>query len=209
MKLSFSKFLLCSAFSLLGVLLVSCSSSNGSVSLFDGESLANWEIQSGGQFAVEGGVLKVNKGTGWLRSEKTYADFKLTMEFRFIEEEANSGIFVRTGPDSVDDENGWPEDGYQIQCRDTLEGDYPLGSLIPYGAPAFESETDMEALRAAYKPAGKWQTFEIECMGEEVRISVNGSLVTVGSHIKNLDGHIGIQGELSLLEFRKIEIEER
>ena len=193
----------------MAVILVSCSKSDRPLSLFDGESLANWEIQSGGQFAVEGGVLKVNKGTGWLRSKSSYSDFRLVMEFRFLEEGANSGVFVRTGPTSMDDENGWPENGYQIQCRDTLEGDYPLGSLIPYGAPAFESETDLEALRAAYEPTGQWQTFDIECVGEEIRISVNGSLVTRARRIKNLDGRIGIQGELGLLEFRKIELENR
>lgn len=66
------------------------------------------------------------------------------MEFPFLEEAANSGVFVRTGPTSIDDENGWPENGYKIQRQDTLESDYPMGSLIPYGAPAFESETDME-----------------------------------------------------------------
>ena len=69
-----------------------------------------------------------------------------------------------------------------------------MGLLIPYGAPAFESETDMEALRAAYKPTGQWRTLDIECVGEEIRISVSGSLFTNASHIKNLVGHIGIQG---------------
>ncbi len=209
MKSSLSKFLFFLGSALLAAIVASCSKPDRPLSLFDGESLANWEIQSGGQFAVEGGVLKVNKGTGWLRSKSSYSDFRLVMEFRFLEEGANSGVFVRTGPTSIDDENGWPENGYQIQCRDTLEGEYPLGSLIPYGAPAFESETDMEALRAAYKPTGQWQTFDIECVGEEIRISVNGSLVTKARHIKNLDGHIGIQGELGLLEFRKIEHEIR
>ena len=207
MKSSLFKFFFFSGSALLAAIVVSCSKSDRPLSLFDGESLANWEIQSDGQFAVEGGVLKVNKGTGWLRSKSSYSDFRLVMEFRFLEEGANSGVFVRTGPTSIDDENGWPENGYQIQCRDTLEGDYPLGSLIPYGAPAFESETDMEALRAACKPTGQWQTFDIECVKEKIRISVNGSLVTKARHIKNLDGHIGIQGELGLLEFRKIELE--
>ena len=114
------------------------------ICLFDGDSLANCEIESGGQFAVEGGVLKANKGTGWVSSKSSYSDFRLVMEFPFLEEAANSGVFVRTGPTSIDDENGWPENGYKIQRQDTLESDYPMGSLIPYGAPAFESKTDME-----------------------------------------------------------------
>ena len=81
------------------------------VQLFNGENLDGWEIVNDGQFLVEDGVLKLNRGTGWLRSSDTFGDFVMTMEFRFLEEEANSGIFVRTGPTSHDDEKGYPDNG--------------------------------------------------------------------------------------------------
>ena len=84
------------------------------IKLFNGTNLDGWTIINNGQFSVEDGVLKINRGTGWLRSNDTFADFVLTMEFRFLEEGANSGIFVRTGPTSADNENGWPNDGYQV-----------------------------------------------------------------------------------------------
>ncbi|MBC9890624.1 MAG: DUF1080 domain-containing protein, partial [Opitutae bacterium] len=141
-----------------------------------------------------------------LRSSQSFADFTLTMEFRFLEKGANSGIFVRTGPTSKDDENGWPDNGYQVQCMDTLEGQYPLAHMIPYGAPEFESESDIEALKRVYRPAGEWQTYEISCRGETMEIKLNGALITTCRSIKNLTGHIGIQGEHGLLEFRKIEV---
>ena len=35
----------------------------------------------------------------------------------------------------------------------------------------------------------------------------NGELITTATSIKNLRGHIGIQGELGLLVFRKISVE--
>jgi len=191
----------------IGTFVCSCSNSEKVVSLFDGTSLAGWEIQNGGNFSVENGVLKVDKGVGWLRSVDTFDDFTLTMEFRFLEEGSNSGIFVRTGPTSKDDENGWPDNGYQIQCMDTLEGTYPLATMIPYGAPPFEHESNLEALRQAYKPAGEWHIYEITCKGEEMSVSLNGSLITTATSIKNLEGHIGIQCEPGVLEFRKIEVE--
>ena len=174
-------------------------------SLFNGTSLAGWEIVNNGQFSVEDGVLKINRGTGWLRSNGTYGDFVLTMEFRFLEEGANSGIFVRTGPTSNDDANGWPNNGYQVQCMDTLTGT-PLAHLIPYGAPPFTHESDLDALKRAYKPAGEWHTYEIKAEGENLWVHLNGVLITTATNVKNLTGHIGIQGELGLLEFRKIEI---
>lgn len=183
-----------------------CADSQKSVALFDGESLAGWEIQNGGRFSVEDGVIKIDRGTGWLRSVDTYGDFILTMEFRFLEAGANSGIFVRTGPTSKDDENGWPDNGYQVQCLDTIEGANPLATIIPYGAPPFEHESDLVALKRAYRPTGEWQRYDIACRGETMEISLNGILITKCSNIKNLEGHIGIQGEKGLLEFRKIEI---
>ncbi len=178
------------------------------IQLFNGQNLDGWEIVNNGQFSVEDSVLKINRGTGWLRSSETFGDFILTMEFRFLEEEANSGIFVRTGPTSVDDERGYPDNGYQVQCMDIITGDTPLGQMIPYGAPPFEHEFDLEALQAAYNPTGEWQTYEITARGETLEVRLNGALLTTATSIKNLTGHIGIQGELGLLEFRKIEVEE-
>ena len=184
------------------------STATSAIQLFNGQDLEGWEIVNNGQFSVEGGVLKIDRGTGWLRSSETFGDFVLTMEFRFLEEEANSGIFVRTGPTSSNDDRGYPDNGYQIQLMDIITGDTPLGQMIPYGAPPFEHEFDIEALNEAYKPTGEWQTYEITAEGENLSVRLNGVLITTATSIKNLTGHIGIQGEGGLLEFRKIEVEE-
>ncbi|MCP4195714.1 MAG: DUF1080 domain-containing protein, partial [Proteobacteria bacterium] len=64
-----------------------------SISLFNGTNLDNWVIENDAQFSVQDGVLKVNRGTGWLRSAGVFSNFTLVMEFRFLEAEANSGIF--------------------------------------------------------------------------------------------------------------------
>ena len=187
--------------------LISCQSktSHKTVSLFNGKDLSGWSIQNNGQFLVEDGLLKINRGTGWLRSNKIYGDFVLTMEFRFLEKDANSGIFVRTKGTSKDHEKGYPDNGYQVQTKDTFE-EVPLAHMIPYGAPPFEHKSDIEALRKAYKPAGDWHVYEIKAQGEQLWVKLNDVLITTATSIKHLEGHIGIQGELGLLEFRKIEI---
>ncbi len=175
--------------------------------LFNGENLDGWAIENEGQFSVRDGLLILDKGTGWLRSEETYRDFCLKMDFRFLEKEANSGIFVRTMATSKE-EGGWPDNGYQIQCMDIVTGDTPLGNMIPYGAPPFDHEFDIEALQEAYNPTGEWQTYEITAEGENLSVRLNGTLITTATSIKNLTGHVGIQGELGLLEFRRIDLEE-
>ena len=124
-----------------------------------------------------------------------------------MEKGANSGIFVRTGPTSNDDENGWPDNGYQVQCLDEVEGQYPLAHMIPYGAPDFESKSDIEALKRVYRPAGQWQTYQITCQGETMEIKLNGTVITTCTSIKNLTGHMGIQGEHGFLEFRRIDVD--
>ncbi|MDP7290591.1 MAG: DUF1080 domain-containing protein [Verrucomicrobiota bacterium] len=174
--------------------------------LFNGANLDNWVIENDGQFSVQDGVLKINRGTGWLRSAGVFSDFTLVMEFRFLEAEANSGIFVRTGPSSHDDENGWPNNGYQVQCMDTITGRAPLATMIPYGAPPFEHQSDLAALAKAYKPLGEWQTYEITCAGETLEVKLNGKRITTATSIMNRQGHIGIQAEHGLLEFRKIDL---
>ncbi len=176
------------------------------IDLFNGKNLAGWEIQNNGRFSVKNGRLRVDRGTGWLRSVDIYADFTLKLQFRFLEANANSGIFVRTGATSKKDENGWPNNGYQVQCMDTITGKVPLATMIPYGAPPFEHESDPDALNNAYKPVGEWQSYEITAKGETLRVKLNGTLITTATSIKNLDGHIGIQAENGLLEFREIEL---
>ena len=177
----------------------------GYVTLFNGQNLDGWIIENKGQFSVRDGLLVLNKGTGWLRSKNEYGDFVLKLQFRFLEEKANSGIFVRTAATSKKDENGWPDNGYQVQCMDTIDGAVPLATMIPYGAPPFESKSDLKKLAKAYRQ-GEWNAYEIKCVGEELSVKLNGVLITTATKIKRLRGHVGIQGEHGHLHFRNIRI---
>ncbi len=176
------------------------------VPLFNGRNLDGWVVEQPGQFSVVDGNLRVNRGTGWLRSADTFADFTLILEFRFLEPKANGGIFVRTAATSKADENGWPDNGYQVQCMDTAEGDHPIGTLINYGAPEFHQEYDVATIQRALKPTGEWQHEEITCRGETMEVTLNGVSIMKATNIKNPSGHIGIQGEHGLEEFRKIAV---
>lgn len=200
-----STFLLFAIIALTGCQSYDASSKKQPISLFNGKDLSKWTIESNGQFSVANGVIKLNRGTGWLRSNEKFSDYVLTIEFRFLEEKANSGIFIRTQETMHQNEKGYPNNGYQVQAMDTLEGN-ALGKMLPYGAPEFEHTFDLEALKRAYKPHGEWHKYEITALGETFKIVLNGEVISTATNIKNLDGHIGIQGEFGLLEFRKIEV---
>jgi hypothetical protein len=68
----------------------------GFVSLFDGKTLDGWHLMNGAKFVAEDGVIKLNDGLGWLRSDKEYSDFVLRLEFRFMKPKQDGGVFLRS-----------------------------------------------------------------------------------------------------------------
>src|SRR6059036_2950125 len=83
----------------------------GFTSLFNGKDLDGWHVMNKGQFSVKQGVILLNKGSGWLRSDKEYKDFELRMDFRFLDKGANSGIFIRASKEG----SNYPAKNYQVQ----------------------------------------------------------------------------------------------
>jgi hypothetical protein len=83
----------------------------GFTALFNGKDLEGWHIMNQGQFSVKDGVQFLNRGSGWLRSDKESKDFELRMDFRFLNAGANSGIFLRASKEG----NNYPSKNYQVQ----------------------------------------------------------------------------------------------
>ncbi len=52
------------------------------IQVFNGKNLEGWSVEGGGQFSVEKGVLKLNRGTGWLRSKDTFNPIKEVRDLR-------------------------------------------------------------------------------------------------------------------------------
>jgi len=172
----------------------------GFTPLFNGKDLHGWHVMNKGQFSVKDGVLFLNKGGGWLRSDKEYKDFELRLDFRFLHAKANSGIFFRASKEG----NNYPAKNYQVQTMD----DPSLASLFKGGLPAKNDKKDKEALQKVQKPAGKWQSYDISVQGPRVEVKLNGTVITTAEGLADIAGHIGIQGEGGQLEFKNIRIKE-
>ena len=84
-----------------------------------------------------------------------------------------------------------------------------FGALIDYGGGPFEELLDQPTLAEVFNPTGEWNAVEVTCEGRFLSVRVNGALITMVEGISNSDGHIGIQGEKGLLEFRKITVTKR
>jgi hypothetical protein len=191
-----------------GFAAVSPAQEAGFVELLD-SGLSRWTVVDAepGTFVWEGGVLRVTGPNGWLRSGERYADFDLRVEFRFLTEDADSGIFFRAiGAEPF--LRGWPNEAYQLQMRNpATESRFPpLGGLFRHGMPDADTEFDDARARSVTRPAGEWQTLEMTVEVERVSASINGTPVLTAEGIGNVSGYIGIQGETPSLEFRSVRI---
>ena len=179
--------------------------------LFRG-TLDGWSVQGteAGNFTVRDSALHVQGPNGWLRSDRQYGDFTLRAEFRFLTDDADSGIYVRAVA-STPFIRGWPNQSYQVQIRNPKGQSRfpPVGGLFRHGMPDGELTFDETRAASLSKPTGEWQAIEIDALGDRLVVRLNGTEVMQAGNIANPRGYIGIQGEVGALEFRSIEIRER
>jgi len=168
----------------------------GFTSLFNGKDLTGWEIMNKGKFSVKDGVILLDKGGGWLRSEKEYKDFDLRLDFRFVSKGADSGIFIRAGKEG----GNWPAKAYQVQTMDNNS----LGALFGGG----KAKKDDAALKKVMKPTGEWMSYQIVAQGPRLEVKINGETITTAEGLEDRAGYIGMQGEGGVLEFKNIRIKE-
>ena len=55
-------------------------------------------------------------------------------------------------------------------------------------------------------PLGEWNSMKIECLGNKIKVWVNGDLVNYGYEATANRGQIALQAEGAEVEFRKVEL---
>ena len=158
--------------------------------LFNGNDLSGWTQQNDGTFAATNGVIEVSGGKGWLRTDKEYSDFVLEVEWRGMETNYNSGIFVRTPLEG----KPWPTNSWQINLKQTGVGELIQGSkkiLLSKHVPV---------------PVGEWVTFRIEAHGKKLTLAINGEPAWEFNELEPAIGYIGIQAEGKMVEVRNFRV---
>jgi Domain of Unknown Function (DUF1080) len=169
--------------------------------LFDGKTLTGWKmVNTKDNFYAKDGLLVMDRGKGWLATEKTFGDFELRLRYRFVTPGTDSGVFIRSSLEG----NNWTSHGYQIQNMDNQT----LGQVIGMGVKvAKEDRTfDEELVKKVKKPSGEWLDLAIRVTGKTVKVSLNGQEVATGDNLSVLDGHIGLQAEGGVIEFQRIDV---
>jgi hypothetical protein len=182
--------------------------------LFNGKDLAGWEIVGPeGSWVAEKGILSTTaKGGGWLSTIRQFGDFDLALEF-CVPPGGNSGVFVRAP------RQGNPAyQGHEVQILD--DGAQRYAHLKPWQYTGSVYGLEPPLYRAS-KPAGRWQRMVISLAGNDIRVTLNATLVLdsdLGKHMDKTDshpgllrdrGHIGLQNHGSRVQFRDIRIRER
>jgi hypothetical protein len=171
----------------------------GWVSLFDGESLANWNPIGTANWRLQGGAVVADSGNGFLVSKDAYGDFELRAEF-WVDSETNSGIFIRcTDPNKVTGATA-----YEVNIWDTRpDPSYGTGAIV-----------NVAKVDPMPKAGGKWNVYDITAKGSKFTVKLNGQTTVDGAEdSKFARGHIALQHGLGVgnsdkgvVKFRKVEI---
>ncbi len=175
--------------------------------LFNGKDMVGWVshlkggVEASKVWSVKDGLLLcTGKPNGYLRTETAYANYKLTVEWRFAKA-GNTGVLVHiNGPDKV-----WP---LCVECQGlhAAQGDMYFWS----GSKANELKKGVKVPRKApdaEKPVGDWNTFQVLCVGDTLTIVVNGVEMNKTTGVSPSSGQVAIQCEGAGLEVRRVTIE--
>lgn len=202
---------------LLLALATSCSQKPEVIQLFNGKDLEGWtlfvndpEVAPTDVFSVvDGNIHVVGQPFGFMRTNEKYTDVKLSVEWRWVGQGTNSGIFslVQDGllawPNAIECQlkAGNAGDVVLLGGSDVKELDVPEGGERPR-FPMVRKENE-----SSEKPDGEWNLTEIVITSDGgVDITVNG---VHQNHVTNknyTDGYIALQSEGGPLEFRNVTV---
>ncbi|MFH0991215.1 MAG: DUF1080 domain-containing protein [bacterium] len=185
--------------------------------LFDGKTLAGWELVNGtAKYTVENGMIVGTTTPGspnsFLCTKKSYGNFVLEVDFK-ADEALNSGIQIRS--QSLKEFKNGRVHGYQVEIDPAQKELYAAnppnrhtdGAIIPGGTEPRRwtggiydearrgwlcDLTLNEAARNAFKP-GEWNHLRIEALGDGIRTWINGIFAAGIVDAMTPNGFIGLQ----------------
>jgi len=223
---------------LVPLLLVACASSTDGpepvstaepLALFDGKTLDGWHVDIPEAdenpdleptFVVRDGLLvSLGSPQGHLITDRSFRDYRLTVEYRWSGEPGNCGVLVHCStprrlygmfPQSIvcqmycDNEGDFWCIGENVLADDmeTRRGPDPA----EWGVEEGQKRRILNLTDGSEKPAGEWNQMVIECRGTTIDIWVNGDHVNHGFDCTASEGQIALQAEGAEAEFRRVEL---
>ncbi|MBN1481817.1 DUF1080 domain-containing protein [candidate division KSB1 bacterium] len=188
------------------------------IPLFNGVDLSGWvNVNCAPEtWSVQNGMIHcTGLPTGVLRTESMYENYILELEYRHLEKEGNSGLFVHSDPLPV---TGKPfTRAIEIQIltdRDTenytSHGDVFAiqgASMAPWPLHPADWMRSLPQKQLA-NPTGEWNHYRVESREGTLTLAVNGEVVTRAYHVQPRKGYICLESEGGVVDFRNIRIQE-
>jgi hypothetical protein len=164
----------------------------GWVRLFDGQTLAGWNIVGQADWSCRDGILRVTRGDkSFLYTSFEMADCELQIDFR-AGADTNSGIFLRTMPEPGD---------VSLDCLEVNIA--PSDNPFPTGSVVQRQRVEPDQL-GKFDPT-VWHTYLIRLDGENVTIQLDGKkILEMVDDSSSRRGHISLQHNEGVVEFRNI-----
>lgn len=190
--------------------------------LFDGKSFSGWtfDVRDGSPpetiWKVTDGTIAVSgkgKAAGVIRTEKTYSNYTLEFEWRWMNGKGNSGCLIHCS--TPREMSIWPK-SIEVQLASDHAGDFwQIGETIEVekkqivrnkkGQP---SRRRLNLTNDAEKPLGEWNKMRVVVKDAAIEVFVNGTLVNKGWKASATEGAICLQAEGANIQFRNIRIKQ-
>lgn len=186
------------------------------IQLFNGRNLdglhvylADESIEASKAWAVEEGMLRcTGTSKGYVRTDMPYADYKLSLEWRWPDGQGNSGVMVHVvNPDIL-----WPK-CFEAQLRSSRAGDFASFSdarsqeeIVSRNPRGVSTGRLSRPVPSTEKPVGEWNKYEILAQGDTITLFVNGTEVNRMTGVVPSAGMIALQAEGTAIDFRNIEL---
>ena len=196
--------------------------------LFNGKDLTGWHIdipkmdkdpKAKNPFIVRNGMLvSLGKPGGHLITDAIYENYRIEVQYRFAGKPGNCGLLVHASkprvlykmfPKSIESQMMHKNAG-DFWC---IHEDISVPDMVArrgpkekWGSTKGKNRRIKNLTDNSEKPAGEWNSMIVECLGDAVKVWVNGDMVNHGTGCTATKGQIALQSEGSEVEFRKVEL---
>ncbi len=196
--------------------------------LFNGKDHTGWHIdvpamdkdpKMATPFIIRNGnMVSLAHTGGHIITNDSYSDYRLDVDYRFSAEPGNCGILVHSSvprrlysmfPQSIEvqlmhkDAGDFWCIGENIEVPDM---ESRRGPKENWGVDGNKQRRIINLTDGSEKPVGQWNHARVECLGDEVKVWINGILVNHGYHSTATKGQIALQAEGSEVEFREVRL---
>ena len=196
-------------------LMASCAPKTATVDLFNGSDLSNWGFVVEGDSAPAAEVFKVEDGNifisgtpfGYMYTLDQYSNYDLEVEWSWVGEGTNSGVFLLISelsnpfPNAVECNLMAGNAGDFVLLGGAMLDEYqlPEDGVLPKFPKIVKKEASSE------NPAGEWNLTRVEVRDGHIKVYVNGVFQNEGTN-QCKTGHIGLQSEGGPIRFRSVKL---